>query len=192
MSRRKKIYNWWVNNRKHQAADIIYGSYTKISNKTNYLIRESKRNSLVIQYNKCDSAKERWNLIHKFGVTRKSKKSEARNIKIDDDFSVDNLNRHFTKLEPLPVKKLNLPIVNTKFDFEIVSPVDIIRIIGRKITSNSTGPDGIPPKIFKLLSAHLASPISIIINYIFILSGIFSISTKKHFYYRSSESGESI
>lgn len=70
----------------------------------------------------------------------------------------------YAKLKPLPLRKLNLETVNAKFNFKIVSPGDIKRIIMAKITSGSTGPDGIPPKVYKILASQLAASISIIIN----------------------------
>lgn len=43
MKMRKIFYDWWLINRKHQAAVVIYGTYTGLNNKTKYMIRESKR-----------------------------------------------------------------------------------------------------------------------------------------------------
>lgn len=52
---------------------------------------------------KAENAREKWNLIHKFGVTRKGRKCFE--INMDDKINPNSLNQHFSKLEPLPVGK---------------------------------------------------------------------------------------
>lgn len=99
MASRKIYYDWWRINRKHQAADIIYASYAKLNNQIKYSIRKSGQNTFIDEYDECETSREKWNLIHKFGVTRKAKKSDTRNINFNDDISINTLNAHFTKLK---------------------------------------------------------------------------------------------
>lgn len=167
MQERKIFYDWWSINRKHQAADIIYDAYKKINNEIKYVIRGEKRNNFVKKYYEAECPAEKWNLIHKYGVTRKAQKNDSRAAQFDKQFTVDKLNDFFARLTPLPEIDLQLERVNTKFDFNIVSPGGVKRIIGG-IKSNSTGPDGIPPKCFKLLANYLSEPISVIINTSFV------------------------
>lgn len=140
------------------------------------IIRNTKRESFIEGYERADNLKEKWNLIHKFGVTKKSKKTEAYNVTRDDKFTLEKLNEHFVKLQPLPKINLNLETVKTKFEFKSISPSDVIRIIS-KISSNATGPDGIPPKCYKLMAKYISEPISNIVNLSF-LSGHFPIELK--------------
>lgn len=90
MQTRKMFYEWWLLNRKHQSADIIYGTFKKINNKIKYMIRDEKRESLVGKYIAAKTSREKWNLIHKYGITRKAQKNEARNTHFDRQFTVDN------------------------------------------------------------------------------------------------------
>lgn len=163
MSQRKTHYDLWKSNRKNESCDSHYVSYHKLDNQVKYAIRASKKECFVTGYNETVTSKERWNLIHKFGVTSKARKNAARDMEFSEEFSLDKLNEHFTKLKPLPYHDLNLNRVTSKFNFEPVSPIDV-QIISSKITSNATGPDGIPPKCFKLLRDYIIEPISIIIN----------------------------
>lgn len=176
MSKRKKHYDWWKSNRKDQSSDLIYASFRKLDNEVKYAIRASKRECFIQNYNKADDLKDKWNLIHKFGVTRKSRKNNAHSTDISSEFTLDKLNEHFTKLKPLPFFDLNLSKVNSKFDFELISSEDVRKVFS-KITSNATGPDGIPPKCFKLLREYIIEPISIIINTSFV-SGYFPYKLK--------------
>lgn len=84
-------------------------------------------------------------------------------LKISEKFTLDNLNEHFTKLNPLPYIDLKLSTTKRKFDFRLTAPQEVKKII-MKIKSNSTGPDGIPPKCYKLMIDHIIEPISMIIN----------------------------
>lgn len=106
-------------------------------------------------------------MIHKFGVTKKAQKHDAGNTHFDTQFTVDALNDYFARLSPLPFIDLKLTPVDTKFEFGVIEPEDVLRII-RGIKSNSTGPDGIPPRCFKLLAHYLSGPISIILNTSFV------------------------
>lgn len=163
MSKRKIFYNWWKNNRKHQSGEIIYSSYRKIDNEIKYMIRESKKENFINNYNKAENLQDKWNLLHNFGITSKARKNEARDIKFGNEFTLDKLNEHFTKLKPLENINLHLEKSLHRFNFKVISPQDVIEIFS-KIKSKATGPDGIPPKCFKLLSKYIAEPISIIIN----------------------------
>lgn len=163
MSERDVFYKWWKTNRKHQSSDIIYESYKKLSGKIKSLIRESKQKSFVEEYDLAGDSKTKWNLIHKFGVTSKSRKREAYNAPFGDEFTPDKLNEHFTKLKPLQQSNLGLIPKTSQFNFDIVSGGDIHKTI-MKIKSGATGPDGIPPMVFKLLDAYICEPIATIMN----------------------------
>lgn len=171
MVERKGAYDLWVKNRKHPSAQTLYKSYIDLSGRVKHLIRQSKRESFIDEYDQTDDLKERWNLIHKFGITSKSKKMEAQNTQFDEKFTVDKLNEHFVQSQPLPKHNLNLAYVGLRFDFDMVTNTDIRRAFS-KITSNATGPDGIPPKCYKLLADFVSEPLSIIINASF-LNGYF-------------------
>lgn len=132
-------------------------------NRINYNIRHRRRNVFIDKYNAAESSAEKWNLIHKFGVTRKAQKNEAHNAQFDKQFTVDGLNDFFARLKPLPAIDLKIEPVATKFEFEVVEPERILNII-RQIKSSSTGPDGIAPKCFELLAKYVSEPISIILN----------------------------
>lgn len=79
MDKRKMFYDWWKLNRKHQSGEMMYSAYHKLDVKTKNLIEENKRNNFVTSYKKADSSQARWNLIHKFGITRKSRKQTNKN-----------------------------------------------------------------------------------------------------------------
>lgn len=163
MGKRKIFYDWWHLNRKHQAADIIYDSYKKLNNGIKYKIRDEKQGSFINKYRAAQSSGEKWNLIHKFGVTRKAQKAEAHKMNIDKKIRADDLNDYFARLTPLPETNLGIVPVETKFDFKMCTSSEVLGFI-RKIKSNSTGPDGIPPKCFKLLAGYISEPKSVIIN----------------------------
>lgn len=163
MGERKMFYDWWHMNRKHASANIIYDTYKRLNNGIKYEIRHKKRDTFTDQYYAAQSSGERWNLIHKYGVTRKAQKNDARNAYFDKRFTVDDLNEYFARLTPLPIVDLKLEPASTKFEFELVEPEGILEIMGG-IKSNSTGPDKIPPKCFKLLANYMARPISVILN----------------------------
>lgn len=133
----------------HDSCDSHYPAYRKSDNKVKYAIHASKKECFIDNYNKTVTSREKWNLIHKFGVTSQARKNAARDMEYSDEFSLDKLNEHFTKLKPLPYHDLALNCVTSVFDFEPFSPVDVRKIFS-KITSNATGPDGIPSKCFKL------------------------------------------
>lgn len=171
MKQRKTFYELWKINRNHQAGDVTYKSYNELNGKIKNLIRNSKRQCFIDDYGQTDGLREKWNLIHKFGITSKSRKNEAHNAKFGDEFTTNKLNEHFVKLKPLPKHDLALDRITSQFDFEIISGGDIQLAIA-KISSNATGPDKIPPMCFKLLANYLYEPISNIINASF-LSGYF-------------------
>lgn len=66
---------------------------------------------------------------------------------------------------------MGLPEAKQQFNFRLTTPAEIRRVYS-KITSNATGPDGLPPKCFKLMADYISGPISTIINSSFI-SGYF-------------------
>lgn len=74
MNERKMFYDWWKLNRKHQSGEIIYESYRKLNGQVKRLIRESKKNTFIYKYNEANELKQKWQLIHNFGITSKSKK----------------------------------------------------------------------------------------------------------------------
>lgn len=137
MSKRKAFYDWWKLNRKHQSADLIYSSFRKIDNEVKYAIRASKKESFIQNYNQAANSKDKWNLNHKFDVTKKAKKNESHGEKFNNEFSLDKLNEHFSKLKPLPLTNLELIQTNSRFDFSLITPEDI-REVFSKITSNGT------------------------------------------------------
>lgn len=116
--------------------------------------------SIVIMKQKLHRRNGIW-FTYKFGVTRRSRKESTLNL--DEKFGLDKLNEQFTSLEPLPENKLNIEMAKTKFQFAPATQGVVQKTI-HTITSNSTGPDNLPPKLFKLLSRHISRPISDIIN----------------------------
>lgn len=64
------------------SSEIIYASYRKINNEIKYLIRNSKKVNFINSYNEAKELQDKWNLIHKFGITAKARKNETRNIDI--------------------------------------------------------------------------------------------------------------
>lgn len=127
-----------------------------------YIHRDDKRNSFEENYYKAEDSKSRWNLIHKFGVTKKSQRMEKMTVH-NANISADNLNNEFLKLKPL--NKINFAAEQPKasFRFVNVSPVLVYETIN-SIKSNSTGPDDIPPKCVKAIAAYIAEPMAHIIN----------------------------
>lgn len=119
--------------------------------------------------------RKKWNIIHRYGVTRKSRKTVTMNL--DEKFGLDNLNKQFTSLAPLPKRVLNVPKRHNKFEFEHVSGGVVQKTI-HAITSNSTGPDGLPPRLYKKMSRYISMPISDIINCSFD-SGIYPSKLKQ-------------
>lgn len=89
MSERKILYDWWKSNRKHQSSEIIYTSFRKLYNKVKYAIRASKKECFKTNYEGANNLKEKWNLIHKFGVTAKARKNENRSADFSNEFTVD-------------------------------------------------------------------------------------------------------
>lgn len=92
MAKRKIFYDRWCINRKHQSADVISDSYHQIDNRVKHTIRSSKRELFIVNYGKARDLNERWKLIHRFGVTKKSKKMEAYNMVRDDKFTLEKFN----------------------------------------------------------------------------------------------------
>lgn len=175
MDKRKILYDLWKLNRKHQSGPILYSAYHKIDIATKKLIDTSKRENFIGKFNEADTSGDKWNLIHKFGVTRKSRKEITMNL--DDLFGLDNLNEQFTSLEPLPYRNLNIPVIQSQFEFSLTNEKTVYKTI-MNITSNSTGPDNLPSKLFKIMAKHISNPISHIINTSF-NSGIYP-SRLKH------------
>lgn len=56
-------------------------------------IISSRRGNFVSDYNDADTLKEKWNIIHKSGVTRKSRKEVL--ISVEENYGLDNLNDKF-------------------------------------------------------------------------------------------------
>lgn len=74
MAQRKLYYDWWIINRKRQSSRILYSSYARTNNDIKYRIRESKKQNFEYDYHRAEDSKSKWNLIHRFGTTRKSQK----------------------------------------------------------------------------------------------------------------------
>lgn len=161
MDRRKIFHDWWKLNRKHQSSDILYATYHDLDEKIKDLIDENRSGDFITKYKEAKTSQERWNLIHKFGVTRKSRKQTE--INIDEKFGLDKLNKQFTSLEPLPKRELNIAKVDSNFNFGAINGKSVYKTI-RSITSNSTGPDELPPKLFKIVAKVISDPISHLIN----------------------------
>lgn len=168
------FYDWWVLNRKHQSCDIIYSTYRRFDNETKYMLRNSKRDNLMREYDGATSSREKWNIIHWYGVTRKSRKVVALNL--GEQFGLDKLNEQFTSLQPLAKRRLNVQTLETGFQFKQIDG-GLVRKVIHAIISNSTGPDGLPPKLYKLMSQYISQPISDIINCSF-TSGVYPSALK--------------
>lgn len=161
MNRRRIFYDWWKINRKHQSSDMIYKSYHEKDAEVKKLIRKSKQDNFSNKFKSVKTSKEKWNLIHEFGITKKARKEVS--IDVSEIINLDTLNEEFTKLKPIPKKQLDLEIKTTSFRFREVTEEVVYNTIF-EINSNSTGPDNIPPKCFKALAQYISAPIANIIN----------------------------
>ena len=94
--------------------------------------------------------------------------------KIDNPETIDEtFNSFFTNIGPnisakLPNSNTNpLEYINTnittKFHLTTVEEVDIKSIVSN-LKDSSSGPDGIPPKIIKLISTHILKPLTHTVN----------------------------
>lgn len=83
---------------------------------------------------------------------------------LPDNVTPDSLNNFFLKLKPLDdINQINLPKLKCRFSFEPISNIDVIEAI-EKIKSNAAGPDGLLPKVFKMILSHIVDPLVNIIN----------------------------
>lgn len=176
MIKRKQFYDWWTLNRKHPSGQIVYNSYAKISNQVNYMIRDQKRGLLKSGLDEAKDPKSRWNLIHNFGITKKSQKIEKFNIQ-SHNFDADSLNDEFLKLSPLKPTILNLMPPTVTFNFHEVTPGYVLHTI-KSIKSNGTGLDKIPPKFIKTIAEYVSAPFAHIINTSF-RTGVFPNKLKQ-------------
>lgn len=166
MNHRDEMYKLYKSNIDNESGVAYKIEYRKFFNETKYAIRRAKLKTFSEKYEGTNNSKEKWDLVHKYGITKKSKKNgafESLDHFIKNVANIDLLNEEFTRLQPLPFNDLKLNPLNVKFEFEMEEP-EYIRQTIFHIKSNSTGPDNIPPKIFKLLSAYIAQPIATIIN----------------------------
>ena len=161
MKERKIFYDWQKMNRNHQSHKILYASYRKIDNEVKRLIKSSKKQCFDSKYKSAKNSKEKWKLIHNFGITKKSKK--AFDTDINDVINPNSLNAEFNKLDTLPKVKMELQNTSSVFQFTHVNAELISKTI-YNIKSNGTGPDQLPPICFKLLHNYISKPIANILN----------------------------
>lgn len=101
MHERKIFYDWQKMNRKHKSHEIIYASYRKRDNQIKQMIKLSKKNCFEDKYKSAHDSREKWKIIHGFGITKKSKK-QFETI-INDRINPNSLNCEFNKTEALPM-----------------------------------------------------------------------------------------
>lgn len=109
-----------------------------------------------------DDPREKWNLIHKFGVTKKSQKRQKFVVQ-DTNIDADCLNKEFLKILPRDKVEITFERPSTTFCFKNVTPAMVLAMI-KSVKSNGMGPDKIPPKCIKAMAEYLAAPMAHLIN----------------------------
>lgn len=161
MDERKVLYDLKKINRTHHSYKILCSTYKTKDGMVRKMIRQSKRNTFIKNYALAENSREKWKLIHSFGVTRKSRKNFE--VRCNDIINPNTLNNEFNRLGPLPKSKMSITQLNSSFKFEHVTAKKVAHTIS-SIKSEGMGPDSVPPICFKLLKNYISETIASIIN----------------------------
>ena len=151
-------------------------TYNKILKRN---IEQAKRLYYITSCNKYkNDSKGIWKVINELTNRTNHKKQMTNLFKVDGEILTERnkiankFNKYFTNIGPLLASKIShktfeqfLPTPSAhKFTFSQISESDVIKIINSLPSKNSSGVDGISPKLLKTIKNELIKPVTLIIN----------------------------
>lgn len=97
MKQRDQFYKMFKNNKKRSCKKAAYNAYRVINNQVKKEINNAKRIQFTEKYKSAIDLKSRWNLVHSFGITRKSKKKFDQNMQSNNQITANSLNNFFLR-----------------------------------------------------------------------------------------------
>ena len=177
-----KLYHKYINTKDNITRANIHTEYKTLKNQINDLIYYSKKDYYSKYFNQySNDIKKVWRGI-KGIINIKTKDQNSPNcIEVNNDLVTDNesicteFNNYFSTVADNILKKNKTPIINTfdkylknrnssTFAYEPCTPNEVFLLIAELETSKSTGPNGIPTEIFKMINFVISIPLSKIIN----------------------------
>ena len=179
-----KLYHKYINTKNTHTRSIILAEYKALKNRINVLIFYSKKDHYSKYFNQySNNIKKVWQGI-KGIINIKTKDHNSPNcIEVNKELVTDNTeicneyNKYFSTVADNILENNKTPILNnntfdkylknrnsSSFVFEPCTPNEVFLLIGELNSSKSTGPNGIPTEILKMINFVISIPLSKIIN----------------------------
>ena len=177
-----KIYHKYVKAKDKDTRTNLHEQYKALKNRINVLIYYSKKDYYAKYFDKySNNIKKIWQGI-KGIINIKTKDQDSPNcIEVNNDLVTNNTqicneyNNYFSTVADNILKKSKTPMLTTfdkylknpnssSFAFEPCTPNEVFLLIAALNISKSTGPNGIPTEILKMINFTICVPLSKIIN----------------------------